>query len=206
MSDINVKVISNSRPNEPLTFIGQCAGTSTAKSGTNDAKRALSCLRMGHTSVFEHVSVTFHIEGISRNCSHQLVRHRLASFTQESQRYHKLDVSDDDWYVTPPEIAGDENANAFYCDEMRRAANAYTALLGNGYKAEDARFVLPTATKTTIVVTMNLRELASFWGLRSDKHAQWEIRELAYEMRAALLDGADDEWEMLIDALMPLPK
>ena len=138
-------------------------------------------------SVFEHASVTFSIEGISRSCSHQLVRHRLASYTQQSQRYTKIDTSGDDWYVIPPafENAGKDILDA-YRDTMKNAAQEYLAALGYSIKPEDARFLLPEATKTSIVVTMNYRELFHFFDLRLDKHAQWEIRELANKMLEAL--------------------
>ena len=167
----------------PLQLIGSVAGVSTARGGSEDdnAKRARRCCKRGHMSVFEHVSVTWRIKGISRACSHQLVRHRLASYCQLSQRYVKVDT-DADWYVIPPSIREDDRMLEEYASEMWRCAEHYKSLLDDGMKPEDARYVLPEATKTDIIVTMNLREFMSFYALRTDKAAQWEIRELAEDM------------------------
>lgn len=171
---MNVDIISTSCGN-PLETVGRIAGTSY---GRTDPKvsRAVNCWRAGHLSVFEHVSATFAIEGISRACSHQLVRHRLASFCQRSQRYTRLEGGD--WYVIPPSIAGSDSEQA-YRGYMAYARTRYESLIADGLKPEDARFVLPEACKTDIAVTMNARELMSFCALRLDAHAQWEIRELA---------------------------
>lgn len=171
----------------PLQLIGSVAGVSTARGGSDDdkAKRARRCFKREHMSVFEHVSVTWRIEGISRACSHQLVRHRLASFCQLSQRYVVVNT-DADWYVIPPSIRDDDRMIEEYASEMRRCAEHYKSLLDDGMKPEDARYVLPEATKTNIIVTMNLREFMSFYKARSDKAAQWEIRELAEGMMLSL--------------------
>ena len=177
----------------PLSFIGSVAGISTGKSDLS-FKRAKSCFDLGHMSVFEHVSVTWRIEGISRACSHQLVRHRLASYCQQSQRYVKVWTDSLDWYVIPPSISENDRMCVEYDVAMRQCAEHYNSLLKKGVKPEDARFALPEATKTAIVATMNLREFASFYALRTDKAAQWEIRELAEEMlgELQLLGG---EWK-----------
>ncbi len=143
-----------------------------------ESQRYLGCWRAGHTSVLEHVAMTFRIDGISRACSHQLVRHRLASFVQESQRYTKIDVWHGDWYVIPPTIEQNEGLCKQYKDHMADAGRAYDKALYHGIKPEDARYLLPEATKTSVVMTTNLRELEAFYKLRSDKAAQWEIREL----------------------------
>lgn len=197
--------IENTSVARPLTFIGRCAGTSTDRSGTNDARRAVSCINMGHTSVLEHASVTFRISDVSRSLTHQLVRHRLASFVQQSQRYVRLDLDKNDWYVTPPSIAEDKGLEFKYDEQMAACAGTYKALLDHGVRPEDARFVLPEATKTEIVMTMNLRELQSFYALRSDEHAQWEIRGLSHAMRDELLDATRDdaEWQELVGIIMP---
>lgn len=197
--------IENTSVARPLTFIGRCAGTSTEKSGKNDARRAISCINMGHTSVLEHVSVTFRISDVSRSLTHQLVRHRLASFVQQSQRYVRLDLDGNGWYVTPPSIAADKHLEFQYDEQMAASAGAYKSLLEHGIRPEDARFVLPEATKTEIVMTMNLRELQSFYALRSDAHAQWEIRGLAHAMREVLLDVTqnDAEWQEIVGIIMP---
>lgn len=136
-------------------------------------------VRKGHGSVLEHCCFTFAIEGISRACSHQLVRHRIASYSQQSQRYVNGDKFD---YVMPPEIEKDENLKKFYDDTISFINEAYRTLVASGIKKEDARYLLPNATTTNIVVTMNARELLHFIELRTSPRAQWEIRELAQEM------------------------
>lgn len=174
----------------PLTLIGEAAGRCYDKRDGDAKARAIRCWKSGHMSVFEHASLTWKIEGISRACSHQLVRHRLASYTQVSQRYTRIPAKsgDDSWYVTPPSLKGDEA----YARAMSHCADSYLGMLGCGIRPEDARFILPEATKTDLVVTMNLREFIHFYGLRSDEHAQWEIRELAERMLAAF--PPSDEW------------
>ncbi len=136
----------------------------------------------GHFSTLEHASYTFAIDGVSRVLTHQLVRHRLASFNQQSQRYVKF--KDGFPFVTPPTIAKDERAEAAFGAFMERAADLYQELLDAGIPAEDARFVLPNAAETKIVVTMNVRELLHFFELRCCHRAQWEIQELASRMLA----------------------
>lgn len=182
----------------PLQLIGSVAGVSTARGGSDDdkAKRARRCFKREHMSVFEHVSVTWRIEGISRACSHQLVRHRLASFCQLSQRYVVVNT-DADWYVIPPSIREDDRMLEEYASEMWRCAEHYKSLLDDGMKPEDARYVLPESTKTDIIVTMNLREFMSFYEARSDNAAQWEIRELAEDMMLSfyMLGG---EWMEIV--------
>ena len=134
----------------------------------------------GHFSTLEHASYTFAIEGVSRVLTHQLVRHRLASFNQQSQRYVKF--KDGFPYVTPDTVKQAEVANAAYESLMEHAARTYQELLDAGIPAEDARFVLPNATETKIVTTMNVRELMHFFDLRCCNRAQWEIQELALKM------------------------
>lgn len=134
----------------------------------------------GHLSVVEHASFTFSVEGISRACTHQLVRHRIASYTQQSQRYVKFSKKDLGKYITPKSIKG--KSKKAYKKLMDNAAKTYTQLVDSGVPAEDARYVLPNASPTNIVVTMNGRELLHFFGLRLSKGAQWEIKELAKKM------------------------
>jgi thymidylate synthase (FAD) len=133
----------------------------------------------GHHSVIEHANFTFSIEGISRACSHQLVRHRIASFTQQSQRYVKIKEFDP---VVPPTIAKNEKAKKIFNDIMKKMSDAYYKLIELDIPKEDARFVLPNAAKTNITVTMNARELLHVFALRCCYRAQWEIREVATEM------------------------
>ena len=137
-------------------------------------------MRSGHFSTLEHASYTFAIDGISRACSHQLVRHRLASFNQQSQRYVRME--DGIEVVVPPSVANDDEALEVFEGAMAACEDAYGRLLDAGIPAEDARFVLPNATETKIVVTMNVRELLHFFDLRCCNRAQWEIRGLALAM------------------------
>lgn len=192
---MNVEILNVSH-DRPLSFIGKVAGISHGKDDESP-KRALGCWRAGHGSVLEHVSVTFKAEDISRACSHQLVRHRMASYVQQSQRYTRIDTYSDDWYVMPPAFEDLEDGAEAYAYEMSTAAAAYQRALSCGIKPEDARYLLPEATKTCINVTMNLRELESFYFLRADKHAQWEIRRLAWWLMSEvyLLGG---EWEQVV--------
>ncbi|MFC2029279.1 FAD-dependent thymidylate synthase [Chloroflexota bacterium] len=136
-------------------------------------------IREGHESIIEHASVTFEISGISRACSHQLVRHRIASYSQESQRY--VDMREME-LVVPPSVATNPEARAAWDGFMEEVADTYARLRELGVRKEDARFVLPNATATRIVVTMNFRSLRHFFEVRCDRAAQWEIRALALEM------------------------
>ncbi|MBR1384829.1 MAG: FAD-dependent thymidylate synthase [Ruminococcus sp.] len=158
---------------------------------------------IGHESPMEHVSFTFGIEGISRACSHQLVRHRIASYSQKSQRY----VNENGFeFITPPEIEACPEAKAIFDEEMDKLVECYEKLadvLTEKHKAafiqqgmdektaaskarklanEDARFILPNACETKIVVTMNVRSLFNFFKHRCCNRAQWEIRAVADEM------------------------
>ena len=146
---------------------------------SEDVKRLISlALKLGHLSVFEHISFTFAIEGISRACSHQFVRHRLFAFTQQSQRY----VKERDFpFVVPETVKENPAAEKIFLKAMEYIAEAYDKLSAL-VPIEDARFVLPNATETKIVATANARELMHFFSLRLDEHAQWEIRRMAYAM------------------------
>lgn len=178
----------------PVELISKSMGTCYGKSDTSE-KRVKRAFVEQHMSVFEHAKVTVRISGVSRALSHQLVRHRMASFCQESQRYVKVDVSED-WFVKP-EFDDEINEDVFD-KAMQFSAWAYAQLINDGVPAEDARYVLPNACKTTLVMTMNLRELYHFLYLREDSHAQWEIRELAKALREKV-SGISDEWSMLMN-------
>lgn len=134
----------------------------------------------GHGSVIEHASFTFSIEGVSRAMTHQLVRHRIASYTQQSQRYVRYDTLKN--YVTPPSVAGNADAEKEFDETLKRISETYQTLLQKGIPKEDARFILPNAAKTNIMVTMNARELRHFFNVRCCTRAQWEMRETATEM------------------------
>jgi thymidylate synthase (FAD) len=132
-------------------------------------------IEAGHLSIIEHASFTFAIDGLSRAASHQLVRHRMASYSQQSQRYVRLDRPE---FVMPPTVASNEEARRVFETGVKSAQDLYRRLLALGMPAEDARYVLPNATCTRLVMTMNARELIHASSLRLCVHAQWEIRRL----------------------------
>ncbi len=126
-----------------------------------------------------HLSFTFAIEGISRACSHQLVRHRVASFSQQSQRYIQVKRLQGH-VVTPPTVV--EKAKEGFDSFIGEASDAYAKLVAEGVPREDARFVLPNATETSLLMTMDGGSLTHFFGLRLCERAQWEVRAMAEEM------------------------
>ncbi len=134
----------------------------------------------GHASVIEHACFTFSLEDVSRAMTHQLVRHRIASYTQQSQRYVAYDTVEK--YVVPKSIEDNGEAKKVFDETLETISTTYKRLLDLGIPKEDARFVLPNAAKTNIIVTMNARELRHFFNLRCCARAQWEIREAAIEM------------------------
>lgn len=151
--------------------------------GEPDDGPFFSAIKSGHTSILEHITVSFEVSGISRACSHQLVRHRLASYSQQSQRNV---VQHPFKYVTPKSIEEDEAADDLYTQAMIAVTGAYAELIMLGVPEEDARYVLPNACMTNLVITMNLREFSHFCALRRCNRAQWEIRELADRMSGAV--------------------
>ena len=166
---------------------GTCVNETIPSLWEVDPKAFKYAVASGHESVLEHCTFTFAIEGISRACSHQLVRHRMASYSQQSQRYVKMDGFE---YVVPESIKR-ADACVFrsemttldaYSDVMLLLSELYKSLLDAGIPEEDARYILPNACKTNIVTTMNARELRHFFNLRCCNRAQWEIRELADRM------------------------
>lgn len=153
--------------------------------GGIDAERTLSgIVGMGHHSVIEHASFTFSVEGVSRALTHQLVRHRIASFSQQSQRYVSMDEPS---YVTPPTIEEDLEMKKRFDDLMMNIWDIYSKLR-EAVPPEDARYVLPNGCTTNITVTMNARELLHFFSLRCCNRAQWEIREMAERMLSLCRD------------------
>lgn len=136
---------------------------------------------MGHFSTLEHVTFTFAIEGVSRVLTHQLVRHRIASYSQQSQRYvkeHNFET------IVPPSIAARPEAKEKFDKLMMEIQDLYNEFTDMGILAEDARYVLPNAAETKIVCTFNVRSLMNFFSLRCCTRAQWEIRQLAEKMLA----------------------
>ncbi len=171
-------------------YSAKFAGDIFEEEKANIEKRAEFIRRViasGHESPLEHVKFTFAIEGVSRALTHQLVRHRIASYSQQSQRYVK---AEDFGYVIPPLIEKDEVLRSEFTKIVKEIQESYNKILKrfkekglSGEKAnQDARYILPQAAETKIVVTMNCRELLHFFAQRCCSRAQWEIRKLAYEM------------------------
>ena len=164
---------------------------------THDQSKYLKKLTdMGHLSPIEHASFTFGIEGVSRSLLAQITRHRIASFSVQSQRYVALGDDENGFdYVVPPRIAAlGEEAEAEYHAQMAQMNAWYQTWrkrLGTGEASnEDARFVLPNAAATRMLVTMNARELLHFLSLRCCNRAQWEIRSVAWQMLALAYEAA----------------
>lgn len=149
----------------------------------------------GHQSPIEHVSFTFAVEGVSRSLTHQLVRHRIASYSQQSQRYVRLEQFE---YIVPPAIENDEEAKSLFIKSMEEAQKSYDAIaerlkakyieggmvekVAEKKAIEDARYIFPNACETKVIFTMNARTLHNFFQHRCCERAQWEIREMADKM------------------------
>ena len=170
---------------DPILAIEEAASNCYNSEATGDGKIMNHCIKSGHTSVTEFCDFTFHIEGISRALSHQLVRHRMASYAQRSQRYCSEDGFE---YVTPLTIKNKACGLTEYNKLMDKIQDIYEYLQGIGVPNEDARMVLPNACTTCIEVKMNLRALMNFMNERLCTCAQWEIRELAFEMRRVIVN------------------
>lgn len=171
----------------PLNLISQayrlCYASMPKDNPEEEDKFIKACIKNEHTSPIEHASATFLVEGISRTCSHQLVRHRLASYTQESQRY--VDAAGYN-YTIPESVTKNKKLFDQFKTSITLAELTYKDLVKSGVKKEDARFILPQAIHTKIMVTINFRALRNLFNLRLDKRAQWEIRHVAADMVAAL--------------------
>ncbi len=135
--------------------------------------------KKGHLSPFEHANFTFLVEGISRVTSHQLVRHRIASYTQQSQRHVRVEREE---FVVPDSIKGNEEALKTFNEAVQKTVKAYSKLISLGIPLEDARYIIPSAAKTRVFITMNARTLLNFFRLRLCSAAQWEIRKMAEKM------------------------
>ncbi|RXG66147.1 FAD-dependent thymidylate synthase, partial [Candidatus Atribacteria bacterium 1244-E10-H5-B2] len=138
-------------------------------------------MKLGHYSVLEHATFTFAIEGISRVTSHQLVRHRLASFSQQSQRYVKINKEGFP-YVVPKSIAKDKELAKIFIDTIKELDEIYQLFLDHNIEAEDARYILPQAVTTKMIISANARELLHIFKLRCCNRAQWEIRDVVMNM------------------------
>jgi len=158
-------------------------------------KRLLFDFHPAHESPIEHAIYTWRISGVSRVLTHQLVRHRIASYSQRSQRY----VSEKQFeFVVPPTVEKQLAADGMFHDTMKQIQAAYKYLVDSGIPKEDARFVLPNACETSIVVSMNPRAFRNFLNLRLDKKAQWEIKLLAALMLESIPDYHKFMYEDLI--------
>lgn len=197
---------------EPEKVVAAAAKMCYSKSGPDEIMENLTpentekflnrLISMGHESPIEHISFTFGVEGISRSLLAQLTRHRIASYSVKSQRYVEETAFS---YVTPPEIEKNEKGKAVYEKTMTDITNAYNELADELYNVhknsmdekaarkkaiEDARFVLPNACETKLVMTFNARSLLNFFSERCCERAQWEIRDLADKMLALVREKA----------------
>lgn len=218
-TELKVKLISHT--DNPEKLIAQAAKICYSPVGVEEIEKSLDrdniekfinmLMDIGHESPIEHVSFTFAVEGVSRTLTHQLVRHRMASFSQQSQRYVKLDQFD---YVIPPAIEKNEQAKQVFIKAMQEDQQHYGEIVDILYKEnfellitqgedektakskaekksiEDARYIFPNACETKIVFTMNARSLFNFFKHRCCNRAQWEIRDMAVAMLKLVRDVA----------------
>ena len=177
--DIEVKLLVITPGSETLVErAGRLCYASGDKIGAND-RWLQTRIKQGHESLIEHASATFYIKA-SRALTHELVRHRIASYSQRSQRYVKESKPD---YITPPEISADPKLVKVYRKAMDAAWQSYRELLEAGIKAELARYVLPNACSTEIICTWNFREIRHIIKLRASPAALPEMREVAYMIK-----------------------
>lgn len=210
-STLKVKLITHTP--EPEKVVSAAAKLCYSRVGTEDIMENLNedniekflnmLMDLGHESPIEHVSFTFTAEGVSRTLTHQLVRHRIASYSQQSQRYVKLEQFQ---YIIPHSIEGIPEARELFIKSMEESQNTYNRLVdilmgghmkklieeGKAEKEakkaaekmaiEDARYVFPNACETKIMFTMNARSLLNFFRHRCCNRAQWEIKEMADKM------------------------
>ncbi len=178
-----------------IETVGRTSYLSFDKQGEDTEKRFIRMLiKNGHLSVLEHAYATFRISGVSRAFTHQLVRHRLCSFIQQSQRY--VDESNFD-YIEPESIRNDSAAHSIFVEAMERAREAYRRLNDLRIRREDARYVLPNAVESQIVVSANFRQWRYLLGLRGKPQSQWEFRRVAIEILKILKTHAPTVFEDL---------
>lgn len=178
-----------------------CYG-SEVKGGEEGRKFIAAKVKLGHESPLEHASATFLLKG-SRAFSHQLVRHRIASYSQQSQRYVK---ENNFKWVLPPTIQSNQAAYDKFVSAMHDTRIAYEQLVADGIPKEDARYVLPNACETKVLMSANFREWRHFIELRADRHAQWEIREVAELVLRQLNDLAPSVFGDLYAKFIGEPK
>lgn len=170
---------------DPILAIEEAASTCYDSEPSNEGRIMAHCIKSGHTSVTEFCEFIFRISGVSRALSHQLVRHRMASYAQRSQRYCEEDGFE---YVIPHTIRNNQKALTKYTSLMEQLEETYRVLRSYSIPAEDARMILPNACETVITVKMNLRSLMNFMNERLCTCAQWEIRELAQKMKEVVVN------------------
>jgi len=190
----------NGTPEELLELAGRVCYRSMPRGNAGDF--VMQRVAEGHESIIEHASATFLVEGISRACSHQIVRHRIASYSQESQRYVELSAPE---FVVPPAIAADPAAQAIWDDYVEHAGETYRKLRQLGIHKEDSRFLLPNATTTRLVMTMNFRSLRHFFEVRCPRDAQWEVRQVAEEMLRLIYAAAPAVFGDLYERFLGAP-
>ena len=173
----------------PVEAIETAASTCYDSQTTADGRIMRHCYKSGHHAVLEFCDFSFRISGVSRALTHQLVRHRMASYAQRSQRYC---VEDGFEFVTPSSVSKNADAKEIYENTVETIKRAYADLIAMGVAAEDARMLLPNACCTEICVKMNLRELIHFCNERLCACAQWEIRAMAREMVKAVVEVAPE--------------
>lgn len=198
---LNVKLLSHTLDPELTIALGGklCYSKSeidTLREDTrgSEEKFVQKLMSFGHLSPLEHASFTFGVQGVSRALLAQITRHRIASFSVQSQRYV---ATENLTYIVPPSIIelGEEAVQEFE-QQMETVNSFYAKWLDKGLPAEDARFVLPNAAETRMIFTMNVRELLHFFELRCCMRAQWEIRRLAWCMAAMVRREAPAIFEM----------
>lgn len=174
---------------DAVNFIGSCAGICYNSGTTREAniRRAKHCKDSGHLATLRFAYATFRITDISRACSHQLVRHKHLDYLQRSQRYIKELTPN---YIYPPDL--DKPGEAFFEQAYAKAQDDYLRLIALGYKKEDARMILPNAVTTELIVTGNFQAWQDFIRLRTDKAAQWEIRQVALAVKQELINKAPE--------------
>lgn len=180
-----MKVTLTRITDDPILAIEEAASNCYDSVPSSDGKILNHCIKSGHTSVTEFCAFTFHIEGVSRALLAQLTRHRHAGYAVRSQRYCNEDGFN---YITPASIKNHEAAEVLYYKFMESTQFTYKLLQELGIPNEDARFILPNACETKLEVTMNLRALMNFMNERLCSCAQWEIRQLAREMKRLVVE------------------
>ena len=177
-------IACTSDPQSVIEEAGRTCYLSFDQIGADSADSFIrKAIARGHESILEHASATFRVIGGSRVFTHQQVRHRIASFSQQSQRYVNEDEFD---YVIPPSIMNNPEACAEFISCIEQCRQSYKKLRSMNILKEDARYVLPNALESEIVVTMNFRELRHLFHLRGEKCAQWEFRAVCRAMHSLI--------------------